>query len=93
MAIAERSSIATLGRASLTVFAAHLVLCLTLLAMGGDALDGQHVSLLDSALLVGTLVTLYAIARATLGGSRLLARWSAVARPKAAANVSARGVR
>ena len=93
VAIAERSSIATLGRASLTVFAAHLVLCLTLLAMGGDALDGQHVSLLDSALLVGTLVTLYAIARATLGGSRLLAKWSAVARPKAPADVSARGVR
>jgi hypothetical protein len=93
VALAERSSIATLGRASLTVFAAHLVLCLTLLATGGEALDEQHVSLLDSALLVGTLVTLYAIARATLSGSKVLARWSALARPKAAAGVNARGVR
>jgi hypothetical protein len=69
------------------------VLCLTLLATGGEALDEQHVSLLDSALLVGTLVTLYAIARATLSGSKVLARWSALARPKAAAGVNARGVR
>jgi len=93
MALAERSSIATLGRASLTVFAAHLVLCLTLLATGGEALDEQHVSLLDSALLIGTLVALYAIARATLSGSKVLAKWTADARPKATAGVSARGVR
>ena len=93
VAIAQRSSIATLGRASLTVFAAHLVLCLTLLASGEAALDPQHVSLLDGALLAGTLVTLYAIARATLGGSKLIARWTTVARPKAAADVSARAVR
>ncbi len=93
VAIAERSSIATMGRASLTVFAAHLVLCLVLLATGSDALDPQHVSLLDGALLAGTLVTLYVIARVTLGGSKVLAKWSAAARPKAAAAVNVRAVR
>jgi hypothetical protein len=92
VALAERSSIATMGRASLTVFAAHLVLCLVLLATGGDALDAQHVSLLDGALLAGALVTLYGIARATLAGAKVLARSSA-ARPKAPATVSARAVR
>ena len=38
VAWAEHSSIATLGRASLTVFAAHLLVCLALLATVGDAL-------------------------------------------------------
>ena len=93
VALAEHSSIATMGRASLTVFAAHLVLCLVLLATGGDALDTQHVSLLDGALLAGTLVTLYVIARATLGGSRMLAKWTTPARPKATADVNARVAR
>jgi hypothetical protein len=93
VALAERSSIATLGRASLTVFAAHLVLCLVLLATGGGALDPQHVSLLDGALLAGTLVTLYAIARATLNGGKLLAKWSPTPRPKAPADVNVRAVR
>jgi len=93
VALAEHSTIATMGRASLTVFAAHLVLCLVLLATGGEALDAQHVSMLDGALLAGTLVTLYAIARATLGGSRMLTKWTAEARPKAAADVNARAVR
>ena len=92
-ALAEHSTIATMGRASLTVFAAHLVLCLVLLATGGDALDTQHVSLLDAALLTGTLATLYAIACATLSGSRMLAKWSSAARPKAAADVNARAAR
>ena len=91
VALAERSSIATMGRASLTVFAAHLVLCLVLLATGGEALDPQHVSLLDGALLAGTLVTLYAIARMTLGGAKVMAKWSSAA--KAKATVSARAVR
>jgi hypothetical protein len=93
VALAEHSSIATMGRASLTVFSAHLVLCLVLLAMGGDTLDPGHVSLLDGALLAGTLVTLYVIARATLGGSRILAKWTSTARPKAAADVNARAAR
>jgi hypothetical protein len=92
-ALAEHSTIATMGRASLTVFAAHLVLCLVLLATGADALDTQHVSLLDAALLAGTLATLYAIARVTLGGSRMLAKWSSATRPKAAADVNARAAR
>jgi hypothetical protein len=93
VAMAERSAIATMGRASLTVFAAHLVLCLVLLATGGDALDARHVSLLDGALLVGTLITLYAIARATLGGAKVLAKWSPNMRRKAPATVNARAVR
>jgi len=93
VALAEHSSIATMGRASLTVFSAHLVLCLVLLAMGGDTLDPGHVSLLDGALLAGTLVTLYVIARVTLGGSRILAKLTSAARPKAAADVNARAAR
>lgn len=60
---AEGSSIAVLGRASLTVFAAHLVLCLALLATGAGVADPDHLGLLDSALLLGTLLTLYAVAR------------------------------
>lgn len=59
------SSIATMGRASLLVFSAHLLLCLVVLATVGDAI-GPHVGLLDAALLAGTLVTLYAVARASL---------------------------
>ena len=96
VALAEHSSIATMGRASLTVFAAHLVLCLLLLATGGEALDPGHVSLLDAALLSGTLVALYIVARVTLEGSRLFARWSSPAvasPPKPAANVSERAAR
>jgi hypothetical protein len=95
VALAQHSSIATMGRASLTVFAAHLVLCLLLLATGGDALDAAHVSLLDAALLSGTLVALYIGARATLDGGRLVARWSSTAAsaPKPAANVSERAAR
>ena len=59
------STIATMGRASLLVFSAHLLLCLVVLATFGDAV-GPHIGLLDAALLTGTLVTLYAIARASL---------------------------
>jgi hypothetical protein len=68
---AERSSIATLGRASLTVFSVHLLLCLGLLAVVGEPIHA-HASLLDAVLLVGTLVTLYAVARLSLGGERTL---------------------
>ncbi len=68
---AESSSIATLGRASLTVFCAHLVVCLVVLATYGDEVK-PHASLLEAALLVGTLVTLYAIARGSLAVSKLL---------------------
>jgi hypothetical protein len=71
VAWAERSSIATLGRASLTVFTAHLVVCLALLATVGDVAQ-THPGLLDALLLLGTLVTLYAVARVSLGGSKAI---------------------
>ena len=95
VAWAEHSSIATLGRASLTVFAAHLMVCLALLATVGDTLESQPVSVLDAALLVGTLVTLYAIARATLGGGAAIRmQWAATeARRKTPARVSVRAAR
>ena len=73
VAWAEHSSIAVLGRASLTVFTAHLLLCLAVLATAREALEPHRLSLLDAMLLLGTLVTLYAIARASLAA----ASWSA----------------
>jgi hypothetical protein len=73
----RRSSIATLGRASLTVFSAHLVVCLSVLAAYGEDVDPQ-LGLLDAGLLLGTLVTLYAFARAALdGGEVLRSQWRA----------------
>ena len=92
VAWAEHSPIATLGRASLTVFTAHLVLCLALLATLGEGVE-THVGLLDAVLLLGTLVTLYAVARASLaGGNAVRAQLirSAHAGDKALADVSAR---
>ena len=75
---AERSSIATLGRASLTVFSAHLVVCLAVLATYRED-SNPHLGFLDAALLLGTLVTLYAVARVALGGGKTLrAQWRAV---------------
>ncbi|HKU87962.1 MAG TPA: OpgC domain-containing protein [Casimicrobiaceae bacterium] len=71
VAWASRSMIATLGRASLTVFTAHLVLCLAILATAGEALVG-HASVEGAALVVGTLVTLYAVARVALAGERIV---------------------
>jgi len=68
---AERSSIATLGRASLTVFSVHLLLCLALLALVGEPIHSQA-SLLDAVLLAGTLLTLYGVARLSLGGEHVL---------------------
>jgi hypothetical protein len=94
VAWAEHSTLATLGRASLTVFAAHLVVCLALLASGGDVLEPHRVGLLDAALLVGTLVTLYAVARASLGGSKALRDYRAAAavRPVPPADIAARAI-
>jgi hypothetical protein len=63
--------IATLGRASLTVFTAHLVLCLAMLATAGDALVA-HASFEGAALVVGTLMALYAVARLALNGERIV---------------------
>ena len=68
---ASRSMIATLGRASLTVFTAHLVLCLAILSTAGEALVA-HASFEGAALVVGTLVTLYAVARFALTGERIV---------------------
>ena len=85
---AERSSIATLGRASLTVFNAHLVVCLSVLATYGDAVDGV-VGLLDAALLLGTLVTLYGVARVALdGGKAFRTQWRAARAQYAAVRVN-----
>ena len=66
---AARSMIATLGRASLTVFTAHLVLCLAILATAGEML-AAHPSVEGAVLVMGTLVTLYAVARVTLAGGK-----------------------
>jgi hypothetical protein len=68
---AARSMIATLGRVSLTVFTAHLVLCLAILATAGEMLAASA-SVEGLALVAGTLVTLYAVARVALAGERTL---------------------
>ncbi len=70
VAWSRQSPIATLGRASLTVFGAHLVICLALLAAVGDA--HPHLHLVDEAILAGTLVALYGVARAQLDGGKAL---------------------
>lgn len=59
---AERSMLSTLGRASLTVFCTHLVLCLVLLAVVGNA-PASAPGLIDGLLLAGSLAILYAVAR------------------------------
>jgi hypothetical protein len=89
---AERSTIATLGRASLTVFSAHLVVCLAVLATAGDDVR-PHLGLLDAALLLGTLVTLYVIARASLGGGKALRAYLEGVSPGRREGVSARTAR
>jgi hypothetical protein len=94
VAWAEHSSIATLGRASLTVFSAHLLVCLVVLAWIGDDV-APNVGLLDAALVLGTLAMLYAIARASLGGGKVIRDYvfGAGAGRKARAAVSARAAR
>jgi hypothetical protein len=88
VAWARHSSIATLGRASLLVFSAHLLICLALLAVVGDAVR-PHLSIFETALLVGTLLALYGVARASASGGPLLrAQGRALA-----ARVSARAAR
>ena len=66
---ARNSTIAMLGRASLTVFSAHLVLCLSLLMSAGISAPTKPV-LLDAALLAGCLITLYALAQISLNSSK-----------------------
>jgi hypothetical protein len=68
---AANSSIATLGRASLAVFSAHLLICLVLLTIVGDAVR-PHLSVFESLLLLGTLAALYGVAQATQAAPRLL---------------------
>jgi len=88
VAWARKSTITTLGRASLTVFSVHLLVCLAVLAAVGDVVQ-PHVGLADTMLVAGTLVTLYAVARAMLeGGEALRMRWAALR-----AEVSARVAR
>lgn len=58
----EGSRLVTLGRASLTVFCAHLVLCLVLLTVVGNAGPGAP-GLVDVLLTAGSLAILYAVAR------------------------------
>jgi len=70
VAWSRNSTIATLGRASLTVFSAHLVLCLALLTIVGEGV-APHAGLPDAGLLLGSLVTLYGIARLSLGSARV----------------------
>jgi hypothetical protein len=67
VAWAPHSPIATMGRASLMVFSAHLLICLAILAILGDA-PRPHLSIFESVLLLGTLTILYGVARATLAG-------------------------
>ena len=68
---AARSPIATLGRASLTVFSAHLLICLALLTVVGDAVR-PHLSVFETLLLLGALAALYGVAEATLAAPRVL---------------------
>jgi hypothetical protein len=71
VAWAAESSIATLGRSSLIVFSAHLMICLAVLTIVGDTVR-PHLSVSETLLLLGTLGTLYAIARATLAAPRAM---------------------
>ena len=71
IAWSAESPLATLGRASLMVFSAHLLICLAILAILGDV-PRPHLSIFESVLLLGTLVILYGVARATLAGPRAI---------------------
>ena len=68
---AAQSSLATMGRTSLVVFSAHLVICLTVLTVVGDAAR-PHLSIFEAALVVGALLALYGVARATQDGGDFL---------------------
>jgi hypothetical protein len=92
---AEHSAMATLGRVSLTVFTAHLLVCLAVLATGGAMIEPHPLSLLDGLLVLGTLVTLYGVARAALSGEKAIAiyRSGRQAPPEALPPVNARAAR
>jgi fucose 4-O-acetylase-like acetyltransferase len=67
---AQHSALTDLGKASLTVFCAHLVICLSALAIVPE--PGATLHWQDSALLAATLLALYAIARAYLASRRMV---------------------
>jgi hypothetical protein len=64
-----RPFLTRLGAASLPVFCAHLVICLLVLAFFGTDYDHRGWEV-DVALLIGTFVALYAVAKAALRISR-----------------------
>jgi hypothetical protein len=92
-AIAPRSPLTLLGRASLTVFCAHLAICLVALATVADVAPAQ-LGWHDTLLLGGTLAALLCVARLRLAftglGTRLLHAYAPTLRPApgAAAPVS-----
>jgi hypothetical protein len=81
---AQRSLLTTLGKASLTVFCAHLVICLGALVVVADSAPAQ-LHWRDSALLAGTLVALYAVAWVYQAGRRRVgpAAAAVIAKPAA----------
>lgn len=68
---AEHSPIATMGRTSLVVFSAQLVICLAVLALVGDTAR-LHLSIFETTLVLGALLVLYGVARASLDGGEFL---------------------
>ena len=78
---AERSLLATLGKASLTVFCAHLLICLVALLLVAEP-SPMQLHWTDSALLAGTLAALYALAWVYQAGRRH-PRWAVIAKPLA----------
>jgi fucose 4-O-acetylase-like acetyltransferase len=68
---AQRSVLATLGKASLTVFCTHLVICLAALVVVADPAPAA-LHWRDSALLAATLLTLYATALVFVEGKRIV---------------------
>jgi len=79
---AQRSALATLGKASLPVFCAHLVICLGALAVVQE--PGARLQWIDSVLLGGALVVLYGAALACLAGRRLAHSTPAFSAPRPA---------
>ena len=79
--LATDSSITLMGRAALPVFAAHLVICLALLATLGDA-PRPHLRVMEIALVVTTLLVLYGVARAATDVPAVLGGWRAARRAR-----------
>jgi hypothetical protein len=73
-ALAVRSPLTLLGRAALTVFCAHLAICLWALALAPDVAPAQ-LGWQDTILLAGTLTALMLVARARLALGPWVTRW------------------